>query len=374
LRDTHCQNCGTRLLLVVFPQSLQYDTNHVPSFYEDHLLERVSLLELRLVQMSESLKIAMEIIREQGKIVKENQHQVRLLNKKLGLQTGKKTEEIKPKAENNVSQIIENIVAEHDLPNVELFMKLLTDGVKLLENTEEKEAFRMLERAVMLSPRNVSLLFFIARTYFFADRFSDAKKHLEKAFELAPDNENVLFLLGVIYADEGETEKARLFLSIPAENEKTSLAVNFIWGILAAFEENWTESVAAFKLASEREEIPELDYLTGAAYFGQKDEISASRHFHRANSLDRKYSDAWFMQAVVYHFQNEKRRAQNMLENASENMDAGAQCAEFVRKNNLDLEIALPFQHFGKKNARLLTGGALRLTRFLKNEIGKAIL
>ena len=74
---SHCQNCGTRLLLVVFPQSLQYDTNHVPSFYEDHLLERVSLLELRLVQMSESLRIAMEIIREQGKIVKENQNQVR---------------------------------------------------------------------------------------------------------------------------------------------------------------------------------------------------------------------------------------------------------------------------------------------------------
>ena len=71
LRDTHCQNCGTRLLLVVFPQSLQFDTNHVPSYYEDHLLERVSLLELRLVQMSESLRIAMEIIREQGKIVRE---------------------------------------------------------------------------------------------------------------------------------------------------------------------------------------------------------------------------------------------------------------------------------------------------------------
>jgi Tfp pilus assembly protein PilF len=372
LRDTHCQNCGTRLLLVVFPQSLQYDTNHVPSFYEDHLLERVSLLELRLVQMSESLRIAMEIIREQGKIVKETQHQVRLLNKRLGNQPGKKTDAGKSKASGEISRTIEKAVAEHDSPNVGLFTKLLTEGVKLLEKGEEKEAFRMLERAVMLSPHNVSLLIFIAKNYFFADKFADAKKHLEKAFELAPDNEDVLLPLGTIYADEGETEKARLFLSILAENERTALIVNFIWGILAAFEENWTESIAAFKLASEREALPELQYLTGAAYFQQNDLHSALRHLQQTIALDRDYSDAWFMQSVVYDLQNEKELARNMLENASEIKEAGAQCAEFLRKTNRHLQIALPFQHFGKKNGRLLTGGALRLARFLKNEIGKA--
>ena len=373
LRDTHCQHCGTRLLLVVFPQSLQYDTNHVPSFYEDHLLERVSLLELRLVQMSESLRIAMEIIREQGKIVKENQSQVRVLNKKLGIQSAKNTEESRATAHDKKSQTIKDIIAEHDSPNVELFTKLIAEGVKLLEKNEEKEAFRMLERAVLLSPRNVALLFLTAKNYFFADKYSDAKKYLEKAFELAPENINVLFLLGVIYADEADTEKARLFLSILAENEKTSHIVNFIWGILAAFEENWAESVAAFKLALEKAEIPELHYLLGAVYFHQNDDISALQHFQRAISLDRKYSDAWFMQAVIYHLQKDSEREKNMFQNASELKEAGAQCAEFLRKNKLNLEIALPFQHFKKKNARLLTSGALRLARFLKAEIGKAI-
>lgn len=374
LRDTHCQHCGTRLLLVVFPQSLQYDTNHVPSFYEDHLLERVSLLELRLVQMSESLRIAMEIIREQGKIVKKNQSQVRVLNKKFGIQDAENTEESQKNTQKNKgAQTIKDIIAEHDSPNVELFTKLLNEGIKLLEKNEEKEAFRMLERAVLLSQRNVALLFFTAKHYFFADKFSEAKKYLEKAFELAPDNINILFLLGVIYADEAETEKARLFLSILAENEKTSRIVNFIWGILAAFEENWTESVAAFKLALEKEEIPELQYLLGSVYFHQNDDILALRHFQRAISLDRNYSDAWFMQAVIYHLQKDGEREKNMSENASEMKEAGAQCAEFLRKNKLNLEIALPFQHYKKKNTRLLTGGALRLARFLKNEIGRAI-
>ena len=79
------------------------------------------------------------------------------------------------------------------------------------------------------------------------------------------------------------------------------------------------------------------------------------------------------MQAVIYQRQADAELEKNMLENAAENNEAGAQCAEFLRKNKTDLKIALPFRHFKKKNTQILTGGALRLARFLKSEIGKAI-
>jgi hypothetical protein len=65
--ETICRNCGTRLMLVVFPQSLKYDTNYVPSFYEDHILERVSLLELRLSQITEQLAMALEFISREAR-------------------------------------------------------------------------------------------------------------------------------------------------------------------------------------------------------------------------------------------------------------------------------------------------------------------
>jgi Tfp pilus assembly protein PilF len=372
LRDTHCKNCGTRLLLVVFPQSLQYDTNHVPSFYEDHLLERVSLLELRLKQVGDGLRIAMEIIREQGKIIRENNELAKSVYRKVDGASAKKSPKNASSKKDKISRTIEKAVAEHDSPNVELFTRLFSEGVRLLEKNEEKEAFRMLERAVMLSPRNVSLLIFTARAHFFADKFSDAKKYLEKAFELAPDNGDVLFLLGIIYADESETEKARLFLSILAEHEKTSTVVNFVWGILAAAEEKLSESVAAFKIAAQTSNFAEIEYLLGCAYFEQKEFVPALRHFQKAIAIDRKYTDAWFMQAVIYHLEADER-ALNMLANASDLKEAGSQSTEFLRKNKLELQISLPFQHFGKKDARLLTGGAPRLARFLKNEIIKAI-
>lgn len=386
LRETHCQNCGTRLLLVIFPNSLQYDTNHVPSFYEDHLLERVSLLELRLAQVTESLQVAMDIIREQGKIVKEEHALVKSLYHILGVLNTEETEklkkafdelrqkeaEVKDSKDKN-AQIIESILAEHDSPNTELFNHLLKEGVKFLAQNEEKQAFQMLERAALLSPNNVPLLSFVAENLFRADKFADAKKHLEKAFEISPENPKILLLLGAINADEGEAEKARRLLSILAGNEKTSLIVNFIWGILAAFEENWMESIAAFKQAAGKSEIPELHYLIGCGYFRLNDEVLALRHLQRAVALDIRYSDAWFMQAVIYRRQKDKNREKNVLEMASENTESGAQCLEFLRKNKLNLETALPFLHFKRKKSRLLTSGALRLSRFLRSEISKAI-
>ncbi len=43
-------------MLVVFPPAIRHDDGIVPSYYEDHLLERVSLLELRLAQVTEQIQ------------------------------------------------------------------------------------------------------------------------------------------------------------------------------------------------------------------------------------------------------------------------------------------------------------------------------
>ncbi len=67
LGEQSCRRCGTRLMLVVFPQSLKYDTNYVPTYYEDHLLERVTSLELRLSQITERLAATLDLMLRQTK-------------------------------------------------------------------------------------------------------------------------------------------------------------------------------------------------------------------------------------------------------------------------------------------------------------------
>ncbi|MBA2605848.1 MAG: tetratricopeptide repeat protein [Acidobacteria bacterium] len=385
--ETNCRRCGTRLLLIVLPPSLKYDTNHVPSFYEDHLLERVSLLELRLVQIVEQLAMAFEIIKRESKAF-ENDHALlqsffetiekvnpdlsTLLKESPIESPGEKKEN--PAYPSNREQIFKEILAHHTNPNVELFTHLIKEGVKLLANNEERQAFRHLERAALLSPRNVPLKVFIAEKLFRADKFEAAEKYLKTAFETEPQNEKILLLLGTIYADFADAEKSRKLLSVLIIDPNKALCVNYIWGILAAFEAHWTESIAAFKEAVKIEEVPEIHYLIGCAYFESNNYKLALRYFQKANSIDSKFTDAWFMQSLVYEILNDVENEKKARLAALDSKEAGAQCLKFLSGGKqFTPEIALPFTHFKKAEKHLLTAGSLRLIKFFREQIFKSI-
>ncbi len=387
LSETHCRECGTRLLLVVFPNSLQYDTNHVPTYYEDHLLERVTLLELRITQITERLESAYELLNRGLDAFQKEQillesflETIEELNPEfVKIITGKSLEKIREQkivrtGNDEKKQILSEILAHHKNPNAELFTHLIKEGIKLLTENEEKEAFQMLERAALLSPNNVALHFLIAENLFRVDRYAEARNHLEKIHEHAPTDPKILLLLGAICADYGETEKARKNLSILTGKRETASVVNFIWGMLAASGANWTEAVAAFKESVGENESAEANYLIGCAYFELKKEPSALLHLQKAVSIDPGFSDALFMQSVIYNSQNDFELEKNALEAAAGQKESGAQSLEFLQgKKMIKSETSLPFAHFQKKNARILTGGSLRLTKFIREMILNAI-
>ncbi len=385
--ETHCQRCGTRLLLVVFPQSLKYDTNYVPSFYEDHLLERVSLLELRLGQMSEQLAMAYEFISREAKSFQRdhallqsffetlqnvNPEFSEILSRDM-LELFQEKKEILA-TKNKEDRILHQIFAAHDAKQTELFTHLVKEGIKLLRQSEEKQAFRNLERAALVSPKNVPLLAFIAENLFRADKFEQAKINLEAAFEIEPQNEKVLLLLGVIYANEAETEKARKYLSVLINQPRKNFCVNYVWGMLAAYEANWTESLAAFKQAAEDESAAEIEYLIGCVYFQLGRHDLALEFLQKAISAEIKYADAWFMQSVIFAVGGSAENRDNSRAAALECKEAGAQCLEFLKnKKQIDIETALPFAHFRKEKNHLLTRGAPRLTKFFRERIHQSI-
>lgn len=385
--ETNCRRCGTRLLLVVFPQSLKYDTNYVPSFYEDHLLERVSTLELRLAQVTEQLAMAYEFISREAKSFQRDHallqsffETLQNVNPDLSERISQHTLELFDEKKETLAvndrqtKTLSEIFAAHDNKQTELFAHLVKEGVKLLRANEEKQAFLNLERAALLSPRNVALLVFIAENLFRADQFERARKNLETAFEIAPRNEKTLLLLGVVCADAGETERARKLLSVLVNHPEKNFCVNYIWGMLAAYEANWTESLAAFKQTLGEIDSPEVFYLIGCVYFELGRHKNSLEFLQRAISANIKYADAWFMQSVVYDLTGKEESAANARAAALESKEAGAQCLEFLKyKKASNLATALPFMHFKTAKNQILTKGARRLTNFFREQIFKAI-
>ena len=376
-------------MIVVFPPALRHDEGIVPTFYEDHLLERVSLLELQLAQAIEKIGMITQFFAREAKELKKDQKFIRAFSDALKDANPQLADELKRaeldnknaseetlKIENAQNRFINDVLKRHEQPNAPLFSHLLHEGIRLLEAREERQAFQMLERAALLSPQNVALTTFVGENFYRADKINEAKKYLEQAFECAPDDEKILLLLGTIYADAGEAEKARKFLSVLANDDETSLLVHFAWGMLSASEANWTESLAAFRQAlTNSPQSAELNYLVGCVYFQLERPDAALQFFRKAARADRNFSDARFMQSVIYKIRGDEVNEKKALAGLTEKMESGAQCSAYLNgKKQIDKQFtALPFEHLKGAKKNLLTGGAPRLNRFFREQILRAI-
>ncbi|MGI9036830.1 MAG: tetratricopeptide repeat protein [Pyrinomonadaceae bacterium] len=385
LGEPTCRKCGTRLMLVVFPQSLKYDTNYVPTYYEDHLLERVTLLELRLSQITERLATTLDLMLRQTKTshtdhllletLIESLNTLGAIEKETLTQNWRErvdAERARETSETRRERILAEILSGDEPSNPELFAHLVKEGIQLLILNEEKQSFRMLERALPLAPKNFPLLMFIAENYFRADNLELAKGYLEKGQKLSPKNPKVGLLLGVIYADEGDAPQAeKLLKPLVAKREKT-FCVHYILGMLAASENDWAAALSAFKTAASVEELPEINYLIGCVYFERRHYKTALRYLRKAVETDANFADAWFMSSVIYNCLNDEKRAAEARELSLRSKETGAQCLEFLKlRAPQNLQTALPFLRLRHLKKRLLTSGSARLTKLFRQELFK---
>jgi tetratricopeptide (TPR) repeat protein len=374
------------LLLVVFPNSLQYDINQTPSFYEDHLLERVSLLELRQAQMAEALNGMVEILREQSLILKDERDVIKELYSVLGLLDGDEAQKIRKSWDEvlNSKEAIDGpdsldaglarIVADHAGESSELVVKLVNESRRLFASGSERQALQMLERARLISPRNTELHIHYGFELFVADRFEKAAEILEAALAIAPDDRRALLLSGVVYAEMRRTDQAKRCLSLIAGDVDAAKVVNLLWAMIAALRDNWTEAIAALKQCAAAEATAEIEYLIGCAYFQLHRYPMALKHLLAATRLDPNYSDAWFMQSLVFRIKAEPLKESETFERAVRAAEPNAQCSEFIRGKTLArVDSALPFRHFSNRKNTLLSGGATRLRGFCRELVRLSI-
>lgn len=374
-------------MLVVFPQSLKYDTNYVPTYYEDHLLERVTSLELRLTQIAERLATTLDLMLRQTRsshadhllleTLIESLSAIDAIDKeKLAKNVRQRAdaEEIKEIAKTRREKLMAKILAEHEGDRIDLFEHLVKEGIKLFEENEEKQALRTLERALPLSPQNTALLMFIAENLFRADKFELAKNYLEIALDHSPQNLKTLLLLGVICMDEGDIPSAKRLIQNFPKPKNTSFSVSYLRGIISAFDENWIEALAEFKEVLATRNLPETNYLVACVYFQLGRNKMALRHLQKTVEGDANFADAWFMMGVVYVALRDEEKAERAMELAWSSKEAGAQCLEFLKnKNHLELKSALPFLRLRELKSRILTGGSKRLARLFREELFKTL-
>lgn len=374
-------------MLVVFPPAIRHDDGIVPSYYEDHLLERVTLLEIRLSQVAERLSVALDLILRQNKNNQSNHLLLETLIDSLNtlgtVEKDKITQKWRKKEQkenlyfdeiNNNETVIENLTAQFQGENIKIFKHLITEAQELFAKGEEKQALRTFEQAINLSPENLSLLLFVAQKLFESQKLEKARIHLEKAQKIAPNNEKVNFLLSIIYSDLIEIEKAKNLIRKLPNSLKTTFCIQYVIGLTAVFEDDWKTAFDAFKVNLVIFESPESSYLMGCVFYQLGKNKMALNHLQKAVENDPKFADAWFMLALVYKLLGEETKSFQAMELAWSVKEAGADCLKYMKRSkHFEIEGALPFFRLKDLKKNLIMGNSVRFSKLFRGEVLKIL-
>lgn len=386
LGERNCRKCGTRLMIVVFPPSIRHDDGLVPSFYEDHLLERVTLLEIRLSQVVERLAAALDLVLRQTKSSQSDHLLLETLIDSLNTLGAIEKDTLRKKwqkkinfdeeeiTENKNDRLLRETTSLLSKEKKEIFSHLIKEGLRLLANNEVKQSIQTLDKALQLSPQNTPLLLFLAETEFQNDNFVSAKKYLEKIINFEAENSKAQFFFGLLLADSFDLSEAKAILKkLIAQNELKFCGL-YILGFIYAFENDWTVSLYYFKEALMIYDLPETHYLIGCIFFQQKKFKSALKHLQKAVENDTNFADAWFMLAVIYKILGDETKSYQSIELAWSSKEAGAECLKFMKRGSqIEVEMALPFFKLKDLKKNLIMGNSIRFTRIIRGEVLKIL-
>lgn len=373
-------------MIVVEPASMRYDNPEASGPAEEHMLERVSVLENRLGRLTDRMERALDLLLRQA----QNSYLDRSLLKSLiglldadGIVENEKLERVwQQRCEQDAAaqeqssrrvQLRAKITASYRGGDRRSFEQLVNDGFHLLE-TQSVSGMQLLRRAAEKDPQNAALLSFLGEQFFRTGKMKFARQFLSKALEVSPEDNHVLLLLGLACGDEGETEQAKHLLEATTRRAGSSFAAHYGLGKLFAAEQKWQKAVREFKRALASKPSPEAHYALACLYYQLGRDGLALRYLLKAIEIDTAYSEAFQLLGLVYKRAGNLEGSRWAFEKAgiAESLLPLAERRKSLSKGD-QAEPKL-FLTGSSKRKRLLTGGDVRLANALREDALKVFV
>lgn len=387
LGQDFCFRCGTRLMIVVEPAAMRYDSTEANGVAEEHLLERISVLENRQARLAERLERALDLLLKQA----QNSYLDRGLLKSLigllnddGVLASDKLERAwQGRCEQDVATQEETVRREEARAKItscyrgtdrKAFELQVKEAFALIEAQNEETGVLGLRRASEKDPQNGALLSFLGEHFFLAGKMNSAREYLSRAAEILPKDNHVLLLLGLACGDEGEMEKAKELLEATNRRGGSSFAAHYGLGRLFIAEQKWDKALREFKRALALRPSPEANYALGCLYYKLRRDGLATRYLLKAVEMDDGYSQAFHLLGLLYKRAGNLDSARDAFEKAG--LDAERLGRGLRGKAVAGAELAEPalFSAGSRKGKKFLTGGDVRLAKLLREDALKAFV
>ena len=379
LGQDFCNRCGTRLMIVVEPSFARYEVTEQSIPTDEHLLERISVVENRLTRLTERLERSLDLLLKQA----QNSYFDRSLIKALiGILTEDgfvETERLErlwnERCENDALEQKESsqradlrvkILSDPPATNPKMFADLVGEGFTLLEENQTATGIDKLQRAAEMTQSNSALNLFIGEHFFRNGNPKVARAYLSKVHEAVPEDFRVELLLGLACADIGDAAGAKRLLENAIKRGGPCFAGHYGLGWLYMVEKNWRKAVTQFKKALAVRPSPEAHYALASLYYKLDRVELAGRHLRKAVEMDESYSEAFYLLALVYKRKGKERLAAEALERAEVKATVRSRSRK-TQKNRIK-KTEVPFTRDRSRPSGLILGADRRLAAALKDD------
>ena len=380
-----CTRCGTRLMLIVEPPTGRFESDVMSAGPEEHLLERVSALENRLMRITDRLEQSLNLLLRQARNSYLDhallESLIGLLSEAGAIDREKLEAQWHERCRNDSGvrdeierreRLRQEMVEHYRGPKPETFAQIIAEAMHCLNTGDADEGLETLGRAITLAPHNSTLLSFLGEQFFRAGRMSEARNYLQRAFDLMPGDDRVCLLLGLALGDEGEAESAKRVLSDVASRNDASFAAHYGLGRIFAAEERWRDALKEFKRALAARSSPEAHYVVGCVYYQLGHDRMAARHLRKAIEMDAGYAAAFYVLGLALLRAGERSEARACFQSAREKSSSEPRygtAARAMLKTAGRRPPDVPFFNVARAHGRrLVTCGDRRLAEAVIND------
>lgn len=328
---SNCVRCGAPLHIFAPPVGNIDDPFPHAESLEEHLLERISALEIEASRLRQQNERLLELMHRQATTT-FNDHA--LLDALIGVLEDRGSVR-RTQIEHRFRKLIEQYAEEVDerqridARKQEIldafdgtegarFGLLVDDGIDMLADGNPRRGIRKLQKAQSLDPANQPLSLFLGEYHFFNGRRSQARQYLERSVALDPGNAIAVMMLGVVCTDAGEAESAKEYFTRALALRQDSFVAHYGLGRLLAAEGRYREALSHLKRALTLSPSAEMHYLVGRTYLEDGRVVSAERHLRKAIVLDPFFDPALYHLGLIYLDRSDVNRAREYFRAASE--------------------------------------------------------
>ena len=308
----NCSQCGTPLMLIVKTPAMRYDMSYSQTQGQEFLLERISWLELRVVQLVSKLEQVLNLMLQQSNniffnhtlldalvtvLTKDEVINVKELNDLWKANRDKKDE--RNDKLSNVERLKMDWIADYTGDEDVKFEKLIDKAIEFFLNNDFKKGVRGLERASAISPDNISLNMFLGVSHFRDGKSAVARDYFQRIYLLDSKNNRIALLLALTHCEEGEIEEAKKILTKLTRQKDGTFAAHYAMGRLLIIDGKWSEAITHFKKALAKKPSAEAHYILASAYYAVEKYEMAENHLFRAIEADKNFAECFYLLGLV---------------------------------------------------------------------------